>query len=181
MPPLPHPSTAGTGERFFAPTHNVILPSGVCSPFVGATHASPLRQPGCLTYPRTGVLPPAGPSAWVALAPRSRRRRLGKWGQSSATPGPPGGRTDAQRGVAPPDPGAVRNAACPALVARRDDTNRGRGGRTLSLSKGRRGGAKAAVVSGCVSMFRHAQHRQAQRTLDGRKDLELAVPELALS
>lgn len=88
-------------------------------PFGGVTHASPLQRPVDLEYPRTGAISPAGPSAWVALSTRSRRRRLRKGRWSSATPGQQEGRPLSKGRLGSLDPGAGLNAACPALAARR--------------------------------------------------------------
>ena len=89
---------------------------------------------GLSQYSRTRVLPLTGPSAWFAPPPRSRRRKLRKWRRSSATPGPPGGRTlslsKGRRGG---------GEGCGNLGVRFDVATRSTRGRTLSLSKGRRG------------------------------------------
>ena len=122
----PHPSpfrsfdSGEWGERFFAPTHNRILISGVCSPLRRGDACVAPSNVRFTSIPGNGSLPSRRPFSVVrpfALAPRSRAAGSGSGGGAAQRRGRRGDGRSARGGA--PDPGAVRNAACPALVARR--------------------------------------------------------------
>ena len=102
------------------------LPSGSALPFVGATHASPLQRPVYLnTQERESSLSPALQRG-LPLRPAQGAVGSGSGGGAARRRGHRG-RMLTEGWLGAPDPGTVRNAGCPALVARRDDANFGRG------------------------------------------------------